>query len=78
MEMRNDCIVMKETNKLLYVSSKATRLPNDVQDMRGSWILSKWSLPELTIPGSIKRIALDLGYVGMAETIVFNDGVQSV
>lgn len=78
MEMQNGCIVMRESKTLVYVSSEATALPNDIKDLRGSWIIQKWSQPKLFIPGSINSLALDLGKVGCAEEIEFGDGVQEI
>ena len=77
MGMQNDCIIMKESQKLLYVSSKTNALPKGIKDF-GSWILSKWSSPKLTIPGTVKSVSLDLGKVGCAEEIEFEDGVQAI
>jgi len=78
MEMQNGCIVMKENQKLLYVSAKATKLPENIKKLKGSWILQKWSQPQLLIPGSVNSLALDLGRVGCAEEIEFGDGVQEI
>jgi hypothetical protein len=76
--MQNGCIVMKENQKLLYVSAKATKLPENIKKLKGSWILQKWSQPQLLIPGSVNSLALDLGRVGCAEEIEFGDGVQEI
>ena len=78
MEMRNDCIVMKESQMLVYVPAKATALPDGIKSLKGHWILKWWSQPKLFIPGSIASVELDLNKVGCAEEIEFGDGVQEV
>lgn len=78
METRNDCIVMKESQMLVYVPAKATALPDGIKSLKGYWILKWWSQPKLYIPGSIKSVELDLNKVGSAEEIEFGDGVQEV
>ena len=78
MEMRNDCIVMKESQMLVYVPAKATALPEGIKSLKGYWILKWWSQSKLFIPGSLKSVELDLNKVGCAEEIEFGDGVQEV
>lgn len=78
MEMRNDCIVMKESLMLVYVPAKATALPDGIKSMKGYWVLKWWSRPKLFIPGSLKSVELDLDKVGCAEEIELGDGVQEV
>ena len=78
METRNDCIVMKESQMLVYVPAKATALPDGIKSLKGYWILKRWSQPKLFIPGTIQSIELDLNKVGCAEEIEFGEGVQEV
>ena len=78
METRNDCIVMKESQMLVYVPAKATALPEGIKSLKGYWILKWWSQPKLFIPGSLKSVELDLNKVGCAEEIEFGDGIQEV
>jgi len=78
MGMQNNCIVMKERQMLVYVSSKTNALPDGIKDLKGSWILQKWSQPKLFVPGTITSVTLDLGKVGCAEEIEFGDGVQKI
>jgi hypothetical protein len=69
---------MKERQMLVYVSSKTNALPDGIKDLKGSWILQKWSQPKLFVPGTITSVTLDLGKVGCAEEIEFGDGVQEI
>ena len=78
MGMQNGCIVMKESKMLVYVSSEANGLPDGIKELRGSWILQKWSQPKLFIPGTISSVTLDLGKVGCAEEIEFGEGIQEI
>ena len=78
MGMQNNCIVMKERQMLVYVSFKTNALPDGIKDLKGSWILQKWSQPKLFVPGTITSVTLDLGKVGCAEEIEFGDGVQKI
>lgn len=77
-ESRNGCIILKESQKLLYVSASATTLPDGIKSLKGYWILKRWSQPKLFIPGTIQSIELDLNKVGFAEEIEFGEGVQEV
>ena len=77
-ESRNGCIILKESQKLLYVSASATALPDGIKSLKGYWILKRWSQPKLFIPGTIQSIELDLNKVGCAEEIEFGEGVQEV
>ena len=77
-ESRNGCIILKENQELLYVSSVATALPDGIKSLKGYWILKRWSQPKLFIPGTIQSIELDLNKVGSAEEIEFCEGVQEV
>ena len=77
-ESRNGCIILKESQKLLYVSASATTLPDGIKSLKGYWILKRWSQPKLFIPGTIQSIELDLNKVGFAEEIEYGEGVQEV
>jgi hypothetical protein len=77
-ESQNGCIILKESQKLLYVSASATALPDGIKSLKGYWILKRWSQPKLFIPGTIQSIELDLNKVGCAEEIEFGEGVQEV
>jgi hypothetical protein len=77
-ESQNGCIILKESQKLLYVSASATALPDGIKSLKGYWILKRWSQPKLFIPGTIQSIELDLNKVGFAEEIEFGEGVQEV
>ena len=74
LEMKNDCLIKKETKELMYVSSKATEIPNDVKKI-SSGSLKKCSFRTIRIPKSVENFTYSFDKNSKIKEIIFEEGL---
>ena len=74
LEMKNDCLIKKETKELMYVSSKATEIPNDVKKI-SSGSLKKCSFRTIRIPKSVENFTYSFDKNSKIKEIILEEGI---